>query len=248
MITSPVVLIVQARMSSERLPGKVMKTVLGKPLLGYLIDQLRRVKLADQLVIATSTAPDETPIIDLCRQMNVPCFQGDLHDVLGRYAAAAAAYQAQTIVRICADCPLIDPAIVDKVIGEYLTRAPMVDYVSNCQQRTFPRGQDVEVFSRQVLDSIAAEARLPDEREHVTPYIYMHAERFRLGDVLGSPDLSFHRWVVDTPDDFLFISRILTELYRTKKPYSMQDVLALLEKHPDWLTINAHVKQRGLKQ
>lgn len=245
-MTRPVVLIVQARMSSERLPGKVMKPVLGKPLLAYLIGQLRRVTLADQLVIATSLNADESPIVDLCRKMDVACYRGDLNDVLGRYAAAAEAYRAQTIVRICADCPLIDPAIVDQVIEAYLAQSPTIDYMSNCQRRTFPRGQDVEVFSRQALEIAASEAKRPAEREHVTPYLYHHPERFRIGSVVDTVDRSSERWVVDTQEDFQLTSQILTELQADQLPYGLNEVLAVLERHPDWRLINAHVQQKGL--
>lgn len=240
----PVVVIVQARMSSERLPGKVMKPVMDKPLLGYLLDQLAQVKLADRIVVATSTSADDQPIVDYCQQRGVDCYRGDLHDVLGRYAGAADAFQARTIVRICADCPLIDPSIVDRVISAYQTQERILDYVSDTQHRTFPRGQDVEVFSRAALDTIAKIAKLPEEREHVTPYIYRHPELFRMGDVVESTDLSSHRWVVDTAADFELVSRILTELEETHTASSMQAILSILQKHPDWVALNANVPQR----
>lgn len=241
-----VVIIVQARMGSQRLPGKVMKQVGDKPLLAYLIDQLKRVERADECVVATSTDPADQVIFSFCRDLGVPCYRGPLDDVLGRYLGAAKQHQAQVIVRICADCPLIDPAIIDRVIGFFLDHSPKYDYVSNCLQRTYPRGQDVEVFLRQALERAEKEAREPEEREHVTPYFYRHPELFRLGSVTGSPDLSHYRWVVDTQEDFAFISNILKTVYPKNPQYGMQDVLKVLTEHPDWIKINAGIQQKTL--
>ena len=231
-------------MGSQRLPGKVLKQVGHQPLLGYVIGQLKRVKAADELVIATSTDAVDEAIVSLCKTLDIPCYRGPLEDVLGRYVEAAHVYQADTVVRICADCPLIDPAVVDAVIAFYNSHRSEYDYVSNCLQRTFPRGQDVEVFSRQALDRIGREAKQAEEREHVTPYFYRHPELFRLGNVFHFQDLSNHRWVVDTQEDFIFISKILEALYPQRPEYGMQDVLRVLESHPDWIKINAHIQQK----
>lgn len=243
-----VVIIVQARMSSTRLPGKVMKTVLGKPLLGYLIDQLQRASKADKIVIATSTSAMEAPIVDYCVSRGVLCYRGSLNDVLDRYAKAAEEHRATTVVRICSDCPLMDPAVVDQVIGYYLDHQQDYDYVSNCLERTYPRGQDVEVFSRQALTTAAREARLPEEREHVTPFFYRHPERFRLGSVKGKRDYSSLRWVVDTPDDLALITQLLEAVVSHQPQFGMQDVLEVLRRHPEWSEINAHVKQKEISQ
>lgn len=243
-----VVIIVQARMGSERLPGKVMKAVLGKPLLGYLIDQLQRVSKADKVVIATSTSANEAPIVDYCASRGIACFRGSLLDVLDRYDKAAEEHGATTIVRICSDCPLIDPAIVDQVIGYYLDHQPDYDYVSNCLERTYPRGQDVEVFSRQTLTTAAREAKLPEEREHVTPFLYRHPERFRLGSVKGAKDYSALRWVVDTPNDLALITKLLEAVVPHHLHFGMQDVLEVLRRHPEWGEINAHVKQKEISK
>ncbi len=237
------VMIVQARMSSTRLPGKVMKTILGRPVLSYLVERLRQVTLADGLVIATSEQPEDDVIEAFCRDAKVQVVRGSLNDVLARYAKAAQASEADAIVRICSDCPLIDPVAVDEAIAYYLQHYPRYEWVCNAVERHYPRGYEVEVFSRRALDVAAADAKEPDEREHVTPYLYRHPELFGLGSVVSKANLGTQRWVLDTPEDFELISRILTELYPRMPNFRTQDIVEVLKHHPTWLQLNAHVAQ-----
>lgn len=238
------VIIVQARMTSTRLPGKVLKPVLGKPLLSYQIERLRNVKLADELVIATTINETDQPIIDLCTSLSVPYFRGSEEDVLARYYGAAKAYKADTVVRVTSDCPVIDPMVIDKVIHYYNQHQPLYDYVSNTLNRSFPRGMDTEVFSANILKEIFFEATAPSDREHVTPFIYKNPERYKLANVSYNSDESRHRWTVDTMEDYELIKRIIEDLYPQSANYTMDDILKLFEYHPDWFFINSHIEQK----
>ncbi|MCB1111499.1 MAG: glycosyltransferase family protein [Chlamydiales bacterium] len=234
-------------MGSTRLPGKLLLEVAGRPLLSYQIERLKRAKFADRIVVATTTNPRDEQIVDFCRKEKVSCYRGSEEDVLDRYERAAQEYGADIIVRITSDCPLIDPAIVDQVIAYYFEHRDRFDYVSNTIQRTFPRGMDVEVFPYDKLEEIAARAVAPHEREHVTPYFYEHQDRYRLGSVSNDRDLSSYRWTVDTEEDFTLVSKIINALYRHKPNFTLDDLLNLFKKHPDWKNINVHVKQKPLK-
>lgn len=240
------VIVVQARMSSTRLPGKVLKMVLDKPLLEYQIERLRRVKLADEIVIATTTNDTDEPIIELCDRLSVPYFRGSEEDVLARYHGAAKKHYADVVVRVTSDCPLIDPQAIDKVIKFYIENADKYDYVSNCLKRTYPRGMDTEVFSLKALHEAFLEASVQPEREHVTPFIYRHLKRYCVGHVVYSENQSSHRWTVDTPEDFELIRIIIETIYPKKSDFSMEDCLNLIKNNPDWLAINAHIQQKAL--
>ena len=237
-------IVVQARMGASRLPGKVLKPILGRPMLAYQIERLRRCTTASRLVIATTDKPADDVVAAFCTREGVAFVRGSESDVLARYHAAIGAFPAQAVVRVTADCPLLDPELVDEVIGVYAAAAGRYDYVSNMLEKTYPYGMAVEVMSAKALDEAHREAKDPAEREHVTPFIYRRPERYRLKSLTTTPDLSRHRWTVDTPEDFELVSRILGELYARKPRFGMADVLALLEKHPDWPAINAHVAQK----
>ncbi len=237
-------MIIQARMTSTRLPGKVLKEVLGRPLLDYQIERLRRVKAADGVVVATTANETDGPIVELCSRLSVPVFRGSEDDVLSRYYFAAREHGAEAVVRLTSDCPLIDPAVVDRVIGFYIERRPDFDYVSNCLQRTYPRGMDTEVFSFKALEQAFNEAVERHDREHVTPFIYSRPDRFALANVAYGKDESRHRWTVDTPEDFELIRRVIETLYPVKPGFAMEDVLALFEKDKSLFLINAHVEQK----
>lgn len=241
------VIIVQARMTSTRLPGKVLKTVLGKSLLEYMIERLSRVKLADEIVIATTTNSTDQPIINLCEKLSVSHYRGSEEDVLARYYGAATEHKADVVVRVTSDCPIIDPQVIDEVIQRYLD-LKQYDYVSNGLSRSFPRGMDTEVFSYAALQEAFLEAAEQPDREHVTPFIYRHPERYRLANVLYAQDQSRHRWTVDTMEDFVLIREIIEALYSINPEFSLADVLALMEKNPDWSMINAHVEQKQYGQ
>ncbi len=243
-----VVLVNQARMTSTRLPGKVLLPVLDKPLLAYQLERLRRARRVDEIVVATTLNATDDPIVELCGQLGVSIYRGSELDVLDRYYQAAKAHSADVVVRVTSDCPVIDPALVDQVIAAYAEGG--YDYIANTRERTFPRGMDCEVFSMAALTEAWNEGRLPYEREHVTPFLYQHPERYRIGNVAsgreGGNSLGLHRWTVDTPEDFDLIQRIITTLYPVKPAFTMNDILAEFERHPDWMQINQHIRQKEL--
>lgn len=237
------VLIIQARMGSTRLPGKVLMPLMGQPMLSFLLQRLKHVRLIDQIVVATTILPQDDAIVTCCKTNDVTCFRGSEKDVLDRYKKAAESVQASIVVRITADCPLIDPGVIDSVITAYTNHQPDCAYASNTVKRTYPRGMDVEVFSCQTLKQMAESASQPDEREHVTPYIHHHPELFHSIQVYHKPDTSKHRWTVDTPEDYALITKLTEALYPTHPQFTLQDLLSISEKHPEWETINAHVQQ-----
>jgi spore coat polysaccharide biosynthesis protein SpsF len=235
------VIIVQARMTSTRLPGKVLKTVLNKPLLEYQMERLRRISMVDEIVIATTTNDTDQPIVDLCNRLSVSYFRGSEEDVLARYHGAAEKYNADIVVRVTADCPVIDPVVCEDVIAYFIKNQNQYDYV---RLEQFPRGLDAEVFSFKVLDECFREAIDKPDREHVTPFIYRHPERYRLKHMTCNEDYSHHRWTVDTPEDFKLIKRIIEELYPIKKLFNYVDILDVLAKNLDWYYINDEVRQK----
>ncbi|HEY0835866.1 MAG TPA: glycosyltransferase family protein [Azospirillum sp.] len=241
-----VVGISQARMTSTRLPGKVLMEAAGRPLLAHHLDRLRGCAALDAVVLATTVNATDDPVAAMAGRIGVPVFRGDEHDVLGRFAGAAAAHDAEVVVRVTGDCPLIDAELVDQAVGLFLdgrTEAPPVDYVA-IDTTQFPRGLDAEVFTRAALDEAAARAADPVEREHVTPYIYRRPDRFRLGAPLR-PDAPVepHRWCVDEPADFELVRRVLEAL---PPGFGWQDVCTILRSHPDWYRINRAVPQKGV--
>jgi spore coat polysaccharide biosynthesis protein SpsF len=240
------VIIVQARMGSTRLPGKVLKRVLGKPLLEYLVERLRRVSLADLFVVATTCRPEDDAIVAECARLGVPHTRGPEHDVLGRYHEAAIAHQAELVVRVTSDCPLIDPAVVDAAISLY--RSGAYDYVSNALRPGYPLGMAVEVFPFALLEQAAREAVAPAEREHVTPFFYLRPQRYRIGHLLNRIDLGEERWTVDTEQDFELVSRMISAIADSNPAAGMGELVDLLDRHPDWRAINANVQQKTLGQ
>lgn len=249
-----IAIIVQARMTSSRLPGKVLKPVLGKPLLAYQIERLQRVKLADEIVIATTTNHSDEPIVELCNSLSVAYFRGSETDVLARYYQAARIHKADVVVRVTSDCPLIDPDVISSAIAYYLQKPDALkkpgfyDYVSNCLERSYPRGMDTEVFSFSVLQEAFLEATAQPDREHVTPFIYRQPERYRLGSMVYAEDCSHHRWTVDTPEDFDLIEKILTIIYPEKPHFTLADCLSIIKKYPEWYFINSHIEQKKYGQ
>lgn len=244
---SKVVIIIQARMGSTRLPKKTLKTVGDKPLLSYLIERIKAAKLADQALIATTTNAEDDAIAQACALYQVPVFRGSALDVLDRYYRAAKTFHADAIVRITGDCPLIDPQIIDSVINYYQEHEPQYDYVSNMLHPGYPRGMDVEIFSFQALEKIHQAAQAPEEREHVTLYFYEHPDLFSLGSVESKQDFSKYRFTVDTEKDFQLVSRLLSTLAPTNPLFTLKDIVDLMEQHPDWFHLNAQVKQKPIR-
>lgn len=237
-------IIVQARMTSTRLPGKVMLPLAGEPLLMRQVERLRRVRSVDGIVVATTLNATDEPLVALCSELGLPCFRGSEHDVLSRFAGAALRHQVDVVVRVTSDCPLIDPALIDLVVDAYSGTGS--DYVSNMMPPTWPYGMAVEVFSSGALHEACAEATAPAEREHVTPFIYWRPERYRLRNVESPVNLGHHRWTVDTPEDYELVRLLFEQLYPRSPEFSMQDVLSLIDAHPHWFRINQHVQQKSL--
>lgn len=230
--------ILQARASSSRLPGKVLKPILGVPMLLRQLERLKNAQNISQLLIATSTDPSDDPLESLCKEHGFSCFKGSLNDVLDRFYGAAYAFAPEHIVRLTADCPLTDPILIDNVINFYL--AGEFDYASNAIEATFPDGLDVEVFRFSCLEKAWKEALLPSQREHVTPFIHQQPHRFKIGHYKNPIDLSYLRWTVDEPKDFELVSMIYDALYLKKPNFTTQDILTLLKHRPEltnWNTI-----------
>lgn len=219
--------ILQARMSSTRLPGKVMRPLAGEPMIGRQIERLRRAASLDRLVVATSTGGEDDALAVYCEGLGAPVFRGALDDVLGRFAAAVERFgPADAVVRLTADCPLADPDVVDEVVRTHL--ADGADYTSNVlPNRTFPKGLDVEAVRTASLMAAAREAADPYEREHVTPFLYRRPERFRIASVERSPSLAHLWWTVDTPEDYAFVSKVYDALYAANPTFTSEDVLRL---------------------
>ena len=236
--------ILQARTSSSRLPGKVLKPVMGAPMLARQIERIMRSAAINRLVVATSTEADDDPIETLCAPLGVDCFRGSLNDVLDRFYHAAKPYAPDHVVRLTGDCPLIDPLVIDRVIAFHLGGS--FDYTSNTVEPTFPDGLDVELMTYACLTAAWREAALPSQREHVTSFIYQHPERFRIGSYRQPQDHSAQRWTVDEPEDFELVSRIYAALYPVNPSFTTADILELLEHDRILQSINAgHLRNAG---
>lgn len=241
-----VVAIIQARMDSTRLPGKVLKDISGKPMLWHMLNRLKLSNGIDNIILAIPNSVQNDRLEDLAKGLKLHCFRGSEEDVLDRYYKAALEFGGDVIVRLTSDCPLIDPCITDRVIEEHLLTDS--DYTSSGIKRTFPRGLDTEVFSFDALKRAHEEAKQDYEREHVTPYIYLHPEIFKLESVEASgkqrrPDL---RLTVDTEEDLKLIREIFKRLHREGHTFYIEDVIDLLDKHPELTAINAHIRQKEL--
>ena len=217
--------ILQARMSSTRLPGKVMRPILGVPMMGLQIERLRRSRRLGDLVVATSTDPSDDVVEAYARTQNCRVHRGSLADVLDRYAGALVAHgPAEHVVRVTADCPLTDWRVIDQVIDLHLDSG--ADYTSNTVDRTYPKGLDVEVVKADLLLQAAREGDDPYEREHVTPFFYRRPERFRIAQLTQDRDQNLLRWTVDTPADFVFAEAVYAALYPANPTFLSEDVMA----------------------
>lgn len=244
-----IVAIIQARMGSSRLPGKVMLDLCGKTVLQHVIERVRTCALIDSTVVATTEHARDDIIVSLSRQLGAGVFRGSEDDVLGRYFLAACQARADIVVRVTSDCPLIDPDLLTAMIGRFVKErngGVLIDYMSNGMKRTFPRGLDAEVFTFDALKTMALKASKKYEREHVTPYLYQHPHQFQLRDYLNDVDLSSHRWTLDTEEDWQLISRIYANLYRPEETFTTAQVLELLTEKPELSLLNAHIEQKKL--
>ena len=242
-VAERVVAIVQARVGSTRLPAKVLQEIGGEPMLVRVMERARRASRVDEVAIATTRHPRDDVIEELSAQRGWPFTRGSEEDVLDRYHEAALTHRAEIVVRITSDCPLLDPAVVDLVVEER-SRGEGADYVSNTlKPRTFPRGLDAEAFTVDALDVAWREDHEPASREHVTPYLYRHPERFVLRRVTTDLDRSWMRWTVDTPEDLEVVRLIYSEAGPNA---SWHEMAGAMEVHPEWVAINQHVEQRDV--
>jgi len=231
-------------MGSVRLPGKVMLDLRGKTVLARVVERIRWSRFAGEIVVATTVEPADDVIVDECRRLRVRVFRGGGDDVLDRYYHAAKQFGAGAIIRICSDCPLIDPEIVDQTAQAFLSVQP--DYASNALNRTYPRGLDIEIMTWNALARCWREAQEFYQRSHVTPYIYENPDRFDILRVTGQVDHSDHRWTLDTPEDLAFIRAVYARMNDPDR-FSWRNVLELLEREPDLMELNQHIQQKALQ-
>jgi spore coat polysaccharide biosynthesis protein SpsF (cytidylyltransferase family) len=232
------VAVIQARMGSTRLPNKVLADLGGKPMLAQVVDRVRHARTIDEVVVATSTAPQDDAIEAFCERGGIACFRGSEEDVLDRYYQAAKAFDADVVVRITADCPLHDPRVIDAVVERF--DSGRHDYVSNTIDRSYPDGLDVEVFSIGTLARAWREAKWTSEREHVTPYIWKQPALFRIEQVVQPTNLADLRWTVDEPRDLALVREVYRRL--GNRDFTMHDVAALLSDDAALRTMNAGIE------
>jgi spore coat polysaccharide biosynthesis protein SpsF (cytidylyltransferase family) len=237
--------IIQARTGSTRLPGKVLAPIEGFALLGWCVERLRRARTLSEVVVATSTTAGDDAVVRLGDELGFAVFRGSEEDVLGRFAAAAAAHRFDHIVRICGDSPFVAPVLVDELVGAYLDAG--VDYASNVGERSYPRGLDAEVFRAAALAQAEAAATADYERAHVTPYFYQHPELFSILSVAAPQDFSHHRWCVDEAVDLEFV-RALAARLGGRRDFVWTEALALVEADPELAAINVSIEQKKLEQ
>jgi spore coat polysaccharide biosynthesis protein SpsF len=237
------VAIIQARMGSTRLSGKSLTDIAGQPLLAHIIDRVRASTCVQEIVVATTTGPEDDALATLAQKMGTALFRGSAEDVLDRFYQAACLAQAGVVVRITADDPFKDPDVIDLVTGRLLAD-PTIDYASNTIEPTFPEGLDVETFRFAALERAWREARLPSEREHVTPYLWKHPELFRLINVRHNENLSKLRWTLDYEEDLQFTREIYARLYRGQV-FKMGEILRLLRAEPQLTTINTRFQRNA---
>jgi spore coat polysaccharide biosynthesis protein SpsF len=239
--------ILQARLSSTRLPGKVLLPLAGKPMLERQIERLLRAERVDQLILATSDQGEDEALVRLAETAGIASYRGSLDDVLDRFYRAAEPLAPSHVVRLTGDCPVADPSVIDACIALALEGG--YDYASNTLRPTWPDGVDVEVVTFAALRTAWKEAATIVEREHVMPFITRRPDRFRLGSLENDVDLSTLRWTVDEPADYEFIRRIYDALYTSNPAFGTADILALLAREPDLMSVNAGFERNeGLRR
>jgi spore coat polysaccharide biosynthesis protein SpsF len=237
-----IVTVIQARKGSSRLPGKVMLPLAGEPLLVRMVQRVTAAKLAGKVVVATTQEEKDDEIETLCKDYGFECFRGHSTDLLDRHYQAGKMYGAGAVVKIPSDCPLIDPAVIDRVIQYYLDHQTELDFVSNLHPATYPDGNDVEVMSWGTIEKAWQEAKKDFEREHTTPYIWENPDKFRIANLAWETGLDYsmsHRLTIDYPEDYEFIRRVYNELYERNPVFSLEDILGLLQQKPEIYEINS---------
>ena len=239
-----IVATIEARMTSSRLPGKVLMEACGKPMLQHMIERLQRVPSLDGIIVATTGNDTDAAIVELAESMGVGFFRGSEDDVLLRVLGAAREHDIDVIVEMTGDCPLIDPSLVEDCILGYQNAE--VDYVSNVLERTYPRGMDTQVFATEILADVANRTNDPEDYEHVSIYIYRHPEIYSLKNMPGPPELTDPELglTLDAPEDFELIRRIFEILYPDNPDFRLSDILSLLENNSALAGLNAHVRRK----
>lgn len=246
MTNQRIVAIIQARMGSSRLPGKILRDIHGKPMLAWVVERARKAATLSEVVVATTIEQSDDMLEQVCAGLGIPCLRGSVFDVLDRYYQAARQCEADVIVRLTADCPLIDPGLIDLVVTRFLEEK--VDFAANRlpppYQRTYPIGLDVEVVSFSALERAWKEAKEKHEREHVLPYLYDTPGRFKILVVDYERNLGNYRWTVDTQPDLIFIQEVVARLPEKEK-FSWLDVLKIVEENPKLSEINAGISHKS---
>lgn len=226
-------------MNSERLPGKVMLDIMGKPMIWHMYNRLKNSKLLTNVVISTGEFENNASICEYAQNQNIPYYSGSELDLIDRLYQTAKKFNASAIVRVTADCPLVDPNIVDNLISEFIQNYDEFDIITNCKTRTFPHGLDVEIYSTNILKKLWQEIKEPQLREWFSLYIEKNPTEFRILNITNSIDESSLRWTVDYPEDFEFIKQIYENLYNENTVFGMSDVLNLLKIKSDLIQINS---------
>ena len=243
-IEKKILVIIQARMDSTRLSGKVLMNIEGKPMLWHVINRLKFSKKLDDVILAIPDTKESDILEEFAKENKIKYFRGSKENVLSRYYKSAKEFKCGIIVRVTSDDPLVDPKILDTIIEKHLSRK--ADYTSNNLKRTFPLGLDIEVFNFHVLERAYKEAKEDYQREHVTPYIYEHPEIFKIAYVENEEDLSSFRWTVDEIKDLEFVREIYKRLYKKGEIFLMDDIITLLKQCPELMDINKDVKQKAI--
>ena len=244
-----IVAIIQARMTSTRLPGKVLLDIAGFPMLYHVIKRVSSAKMIDQIVVATTDDPADDPIEEFCNSNNVLCFRGHTFDVLDRYYQTASKFQADIIVRITADCPMLDPTLIDSLIQSFLEAG--VDFAANRLpppwKRTYPIGLDIEIVRFDAMKKAWQKAESEFEREHVMPYLYDEPGRFKIMLAHHEPDYGEKRWTVDTLLDLALVNKIF-EHFAPRIDFSWMEVIDLIKRNPDLENINIRVRAKNVDE
>jgi len=244
-----IITVVQVRMGSTRLSGKVLKEIVGRPMLWHIINRLKHARLVDEIIIATSDNAGDRPIIEFAKANGVGYYAGSELDLLDRWYRAVKKFKPDAMVWITGDCPLVDPGIVDKVIKYYLEKGPFECVTNTKPKATYPHGLDVGIYSFKALERAWKDVRDPFWREWASAIFFEHPEKYRLGNVVNDEDLSQMRWTVDYPEDLDFVTEVYKRLYREDRVFLMEDILELLKKHPELMKINeVHVGKDGYRE
>ncbi len=238
---------IQARMTSTRLPGKIIKPAVGKPLLELMIERLRRIEGADEIILCTTTNGTDDILEELAQQWGILCYRGSENNVMSRVLEAAQSFNVGTIVETTSDCPVIDPDICSKVLSQF--KELKSDYCSNVYERSFPIGMDVQVFSTRVLADAYSRTNDPEEQEHVSLFIYRHPEIYDISWVKApahqhDPEL---RLTLDTKQDYELLQNVFELLYPKNPTFSLDDILELIRQQPDIRTINSDIKHNWVQ-